>query len=72
VLIKELKLLSRSIFVLDGEDITRYIQHVPGITAEPDYVAVLEAANENQIAIKQVPMDGVCGGCWSMAKGGTS
>jgi thiol peroxidase len=73
VLIKELKLLSRSIFVLDGDDTTRYIQHVSEITTEPDYVAVLEAAaNENQIAIKQVPMDGVCGGYWSMAKGGTS
>ncbi len=44
VLLKELKLLSRSIFVVDGADIIRYIQHVPEITAEPDYDAVLGAA----------------------------
>ena len=62
VLIKELKLLSRSIFVLDGDDTIRYIQHVPEITTEPDYAAVLDAAKVPQIAIQQVPMDGVCGG----------
>ena len=62
VLIKELKLLSRSIFVLDGDDTIRYIQHVAEVTAEPDYAAAIEAAKEPQIAIKQVPMDGVCGG----------
>ena len=62
VLIKELKLLSRSVFVLDGDDTIRYIQHVPEVTSEPDYAAALEAAQEPQIAIKQVPMDGVCGG----------
>lgn len=44
VLIKELKLLSRSIFVIDGSDTIRYIQHVPEITAEPDYAAVISAA----------------------------
>jgi thiol peroxidase len=62
VLIKELKLLSRSIFVLDGNDIILYIQHVPEVTTEPDYAAALAAASVPQIAIKQVPMDGVCGG----------
>lgn len=44
VLIKELKLLSRSIFVIDASDTIRYIQHVPEITAEPDYAAVISAA----------------------------
>jgi thiol peroxidase len=44
VLIKELKLLSRSIFVIDANDKIRYIQHVPEITAEPDYAAVISAA----------------------------
>jgi thiol peroxidase len=43
VLIKELKLLSRSIFVLDVADTIRYIQHVREITSEPDYAAVLDA-----------------------------
>jgi len=44
VLIKELKLLSRSIFVIDAGDTIRYIQHVPEITTEPDYAAVISAA----------------------------
>lgn len=44
VLIDELKLLSRSIFVLDRDNVIRYIQHVPEVTKEPDYAAVLEAA----------------------------
>lgn len=44
VLIKELKLLSRSIFVVDGTDTVRYVQHVKEITSEPDYAAVLKAA----------------------------
>jgi thiol peroxidase len=44
VLIKELKLLSRSIFVVDGNDTVRYVQHVPEVTQEPDYAAVLSAA----------------------------
>ncbi len=43
VLIKELKLLSRSIFVIDAADTIRYIQHVPEVTTEPDYAAVLGA-----------------------------
>ncbi len=46
VLIKELKLLSRSIFVIDGNDKIRYIQHVPEVTTEPDYTAVLTAVKE--------------------------
>jgi thiol peroxidase len=44
VLIKELKLLSRSIFVIDGSDTVRYVQHVKEVTQEPDYAAVLSAA----------------------------
>jgi thiol peroxidase len=44
VLIKELKLLSRSIFVVDANDTVRYVQHVKEIAQEPDYPAVLEAA----------------------------
>ena len=43
VLIKELKLLSRSIFVVDGANVIRYVQHVPEVTSEPDYDAVLAA-----------------------------
>ena len=44
VLIKELRLLSRSIFVIDRDDTIRYIQHVPEVTQEPDYAAVIAAA----------------------------
>lgn len=43
VLIKELKLLSRSVFVIDGNDVVRYVQHVKEVTEEPDYEAVLSA-----------------------------
>ena len=46
VLIDELKLLSRSIFVIDRNNVIRYIQHVPEVTHEPDYDAVLRAARE--------------------------
>ncbi len=44
VLVKELMLLSRSIFVVDSNDTVRYVQHVKEITQEPDYAAALEAA----------------------------
>lgn len=46
VLIKELKLLSRSLFVIDADDVVRYIQHVPEVTTEPNYGAVLAAARQ--------------------------
>lgn len=46
VLIKELRLLARSIFVIDREGIVRYIQHVKEITKEPDYDAVIAAAKK--------------------------
>jgi len=43
VLIKELRLLARCIFVVDKEGTIQYIQLVPELTSEPDYEAVLEA-----------------------------
>ena len=46
VLIGELKLLSRSIFVVDRNDVISYIQHVPEVTQEPDYDAVLAAVRK--------------------------
>lgn len=42
VLIKELRLLSRTIFVVDKEGAIRYIHTVKEITREPDYDAVLK------------------------------
>lgn len=46
VLIKELLLLSRAIFVVDASDIIRYIQVVPEVTSEPDYEAVISAVKQ--------------------------
>ena len=43
VLVKELKLLSRSIFVVDADNVVRYVQHVKEIAMEPDYADVLGA-----------------------------
>lgn len=43
VLMKELLLLSRCIFIIDATDTIRYIQQVPEVTQEPDYAAVLDA-----------------------------
>lgn len=42
VLIKELRLLARCVFVLDREGAVRYIQLVPEIASEPDYDTVLK------------------------------
>jgi thiol peroxidase len=44
VLIKELLLLTRAIFVIDAQGVIRYIQIVPEVTSEPDYSAVIAAA----------------------------
>jgi thiol peroxidase len=45
VLIKELRLLARSVFVVDREAIIRYIQMVNEISEEPDYDAIMNAVN---------------------------
>jgi thiol peroxidase len=46
VLIKELRLLSRSVFVIDKKDVIRYIELVPEITNQPDYDKALAAAKK--------------------------
>ena len=46
VLMKELRLLARSIFIVDRENVIRYVQIVPEQTAEPDYEAALKALKE--------------------------
>ncbi len=43
VLIKELRLLTRAVFVVDPEDRVRYVEIVPEVTEHPDYGAALEA-----------------------------
>ena len=46
VLIKELRLLARTVFVVDKEGVVRYVQLVKEIAEEPDYDAVIAAARE--------------------------
>lgn len=46
VLIKELRLLARSIFIIDKEDVVRYIEIVPEVTTPPDYEKALAALKQ--------------------------
>jgi thiol peroxidase len=46
VMIKELRLLARSIFVIDKEDIIRYIEIVSEITEQPDYEKAIDVAKK--------------------------
>jgi thiol peroxidase len=43
VLIKELRLLSRAVFVVDAQGIVRYVEYVPEMTNHPNYEAALNA-----------------------------
>ena len=43
VLIKELRLLARAVFIVDGNGIIQYIQVVKELSEEPDYDAIWEA-----------------------------
>ena len=46
ILIKELRLLARAVFVVDAEGVVRYIQLVKELTNEPDYDDALKAVKE--------------------------
>ena len=46
VLIKDLRLLARSIFVLDSKGTVQYVQLVKEVATEPDYEKVLEAVRK--------------------------
>jgi thiol peroxidase len=46
LLIKELRLLARAVFVVDQDGVIRYRQLVKEVTTEPDYNAALEAAKK--------------------------
>jgi thiol peroxidase len=46
VLIKELRLLARAVFIVDKKGIVRYVQIVDELTNEPDYDAALEAVGK--------------------------
>ena len=44
VLIKDLRLLARAVFVVDRNDRITYVEYVPEVTEHPKYEAALEAA----------------------------
>ena len=44
VLIKELRLLTRSVFVIGKDDVVRYVEIVPEVTNAPDFDKALAAA----------------------------
>ncbi len=44
VLIDEFKLLARAIFVVDKDNIIKYVEYVEEVTEEPNYDSALEAA----------------------------
>lgn len=46
VLIKDLRLLARAIFVIDTEEKIRHIEIVPELTDQPDYDKALEAVKQ--------------------------
>lgn len=46
VLLRELRLLARAIFVVDREGIVRYTELVKELTNEPNYEAALDALNQ--------------------------
>mgnify|MGYP001563433236 FL=1 len=46
VLVKELRLLARAVFVIDAEDKVKYIEVVPEITNHPDYEKALDEARK--------------------------
>jgi len=46
VLIKDLRLLARTVFVVDKKGVIRYIEIVDELSDEPDYEAALKAAKE--------------------------
>ncbi|OYT71283.1 MAG: lipid hydroperoxide peroxidase [Armatimonadetes bacterium JP3_11] len=46
VLVKELRILSRAVFVVDPQGVIRYAEYVPEITNHPNYDAALQAVRE--------------------------
>ncbi|GIV07969.1 MAG: putative thiol peroxidase [Fimbriimonadales bacterium] len=46
VLVKELRILSRAVFVVDSEGTIRYAEYVPEIASHPNYDAALQAVRQ--------------------------
>jgi thiol peroxidase len=51
VLIKELRLNARAIFVVDANDMVVYKEIVPEVTSEPNYEAALKAASQQAVGV---------------------
>ena len=47
VLIKEHRLLARSLFVVDKDDVVRYVEYVPEVATEPNYESAIAAVKES-------------------------
>ncbi len=45
LLIKEQNLLARAVFIIDNNDIVRYVEYVKDVTDAPDYEKAIEALN---------------------------
>ena len=45
-MIRDWRVSSRAVFVVDGENTIRYVQYVPEVAEHPDYDAVLAAAKQ--------------------------
>ena len=69
LLIKELNLLARSVFIIDKNDIVRYVQIVGELTSPPDYEDVLKnldivsknpefSSKETRVLLKCIPCEG--------------
>lgn len=46
ILIRELRLLARAVFVIDKNDVIRYMEIVPEVTHHPDYDKALQAVKD--------------------------
>ena len=47
VLIKELRLLARAVFLLNKDNVIKYVEIIPEISKEPNYEAAIEAIRQN-------------------------
>jgi len=41
VLIKDMRLLARAIFIVDKDDVVRYVEYVKDVSMHPDYAQAL-------------------------------
>jgi thioredoxin-dependent peroxiredoxin len=56
VLIKEMRLLSRAIFVVDPQGFVRYVEYVKENATEPDYKEALKALKEIADRTAEIPL----------------